>query len=57
VVIAVMEDDRMNQILFVCKGDSLQTSSEDLLRRSAQLSKSHEIHLLERHRIFYYKEI
>lgn len=43
--IAVMEDDRMNQILFVCKGDLLRISAEDLLRRSAQLSRSHEIHL------------
>jgi spermidine synthase len=34
-----------NQILFACKGDLLKISAEELLRRSAQLSKSHEIHL------------
>ncbi len=43
--ILVMEDDRMNQILFVSNGASLTLPAEDLLRRSNYLSKTHEIHL------------
>jgi spermidine synthase len=43
--VLVVEDDRMNQILFVCKGSSLNIAAEDILRRSAALSKTHEIHL------------
>ena len=43
--VLVVEDDRMNQILFVCKDLSLSTPSEDLLKRSASLSKAHDIHL------------
>jgi spermidine synthase len=43
--VLVVEDDRMNQILFVSKGSSLTIPAEDLLRRSAVLSKTHEIHL------------
>jgi spermidine synthase len=43
--VLVVEDDRMNQILFVSKGLALNTPAEDLLRRSSELSKTHEIHL------------
>jgi spermidine synthase len=43
--VLVVEDDRMNQILFVSKDSSLNIPAEDILRRSAALSKTHEIHL------------
>ena len=43
--VLVAEDDRMNQILFVSKDSSLNTPTEDLLRRSTALSKIHDIHL------------
>lgn len=43
--VLVVENDRMNQILFVSKGLSLNIPAEDLLRRSLKLSKTHEIHL------------
>jgi spermidine synthase len=43
--VLVMEDDRMNQILFVCNGAALDISSEELLRQSSRLSKVHDIHL------------
>lgn len=43
--VLIVEDDRMNQILFVSKDSSLKTSSEDLLRRSAVLARNHDIHL------------
>ena len=43
--VLVVEDDRMNQILFVSNGSSLNASAEDLQRRSRALSKTHEIHL------------
>ncbi|MES2586110.1 MAG: transferase [Pseudomonadota bacterium] len=43
--VLVVEDDRMNQILFVSNGPSLNMPAEDLLRRSSTLSKAHEIHL------------
>jgi spermidine synthase len=43
--VLVVEDDRMNQILFVSKDSSLNIPAEDILRRSATLSKAHEIHL------------
>lgn len=43
--VLVVEDDRMNQILFVGKDSSLDISSEDLLRRSAVLARTYDIHL------------
>lgn len=43
--VLVVEDDRMNQILFVSKGPSLDTPSEDLLRRSLVLGGAHDIHI------------
>lgn len=43
--VLVVEDDRMNQILFVSNGSGLQASAEDLLGRSSTLSKTHDIHL------------
>lgn len=43
--VLVVEDDRMNQILFVSKDSSLNTPSEDLMRRSSALTKFHDIHL------------
>lgn len=43
--VLVIEDDRMNQILFVSKDSSLDTPSEDLQRRSAALGRTHDIHL------------
>lgn len=43
--VLVVEDDRMNQILFASKDSSLNTPSEDLMRRSSALSKVHDIHL------------
>lgn len=43
--VLLMEEDQMNQILFVSKDSSLSSSAEDILRRSADLSKTHEIHL------------
>ena len=43
--VLVMEDDRMNQILFASNGEALATKSEDLLKCSRHLSKTHDIHL------------
>lgn len=43
--VLVVEDDRMNQILFVSNGSSLNLPAEELMRRSTALSKNHEIHL------------
>jgi spermidine synthase len=43
--VLVMEDDRMNQILFVSNSAVLATPSDVLLRRSSHLSNIHEIHL------------
>lgn len=43
--VLVMEDDRMNQILFVSNGAGLSTPAEDLMRRSRALSGTHNIHL------------
>ena len=43
--VLVAEDDRMNQILFVSNGSSLNAPAEDLLRRSSALSQDHDIHL------------
>ena len=43
--VLVVEDDRMNQILFVSKSPSLSAPAEDLQRRSAVLAKTHDIHL------------
>jgi len=43
--VLVTEDDRMNQILFACKGTLLSASAEILLKRSIELSISHEVHL------------
>ena len=43
--VLVIEDDRMNQILFVCKGSGLSAPAEDLLRGSSTLSKTNDIHL------------
>ena len=43
--VLVMEDDRMNQILFASNGLGLKTLAEDLLRRSSALSQVHDIHL------------
>jgi spermidine synthase len=44
--VLVVEDDRMNQILFVSNDSVLNIPAEDLLRRSTVLSKSHDIHLM-----------
>jgi spermidine synthase len=41
----VMEDDRMNQILFVSNGAALAARPEGLLKCSSHLSKTHDIHL------------
>jgi spermidine synthase len=43
--VLVMEDDRMNQILFVSNSAALATRPEDLLKCSHHLSKTHDIHL------------
>ena len=43
--VLIVEDDRMNQILFVGKDSSLKTPSEELLRRSIVLARAHDIHL------------
>lgn len=43
--VLVMEDDQMNQILFVSNDPILHIPAEDLLRRSIALSKNHDIHL------------
>ena len=43
--VLVVEDDRMNQILFVSKDSSLDTPSEDLQKRSTVLARTHDIHL------------
>jgi spermidine synthase len=43
--VLVVEDDRMNQILFVSKDSSLGAPSEELMRKSSDLSKVHDIHL------------
>lgn len=43
--VLVVEDDRMNQILFVSNDPSLNISAEDLLRRSTALGQNHDIHL------------
>jgi spermidine synthase len=43
--VLVVEDDRMNQILFVSNDSVLNIPAEDLLRRSTVLSKNHDIHL------------
>ena len=43
--VLVMEDDCMNQILFASNSSVLNIPAEDLLRRSATLSKTHDIHL------------
>jgi len=43
--VLVMEDDQMNQILFVSNDPILNIPAEDLLRRSTALSKNHDIHL------------
>jgi spermidine synthase len=43
--VLVVEDDRMNQILFVSNDAILSIPNEDLLRRASVLSKIHEIHL------------
>lgn len=43
--VLVAEDDRMNQILFVSNGSSLNAPAEDLMRRSSALSQDHDIHL------------
>ncbi len=43
--VLVMEDDQMNQILFVSNDSVLNISSEDILWRSTALSKNHDIHL------------
>ena len=44
--VLVMEDDCMNQILFVSNSSALNVPAEDLLRRSAAFSKTHDIHLV-----------
>jgi len=43
--VLVMEDDRMNQILFVSQGAALSSPAEDLLRCASSLGQVHDIHL------------
>ena len=43
--VLITEDDQRNQILFACKGPSLSTSTQELLKRSIALSAVHDIHL------------
>ncbi|QWE00070.1 hypothetical protein FD967_08520 [Polynucleobacter sp. JS-Mosq-20-D10] len=41
--VLVMEDDCMNQILFVSNSSVLNIPADDLLRRCAAFSKTHDI--------------
>ena len=43
--VLVMEDDRMNQILFVSNANVLSAPPENLYQKLGVLSKNHEIHL------------